>query len=735
MRSSLTPHKRRLSLILAIYLALALGYGVATPIFEAPDEHHHYFTVQFIADNGRLPRADADPGLARQEAAQPPLFYLMGAALVAPLDAGDAAARLWPNPFVALTQSRPQMNVNAFVHTAAEAWPWQGYALAVHLLRALNALIGLGTLLCLYAAARRRWPDTPQRALLATGLVAFLPQFAFLHGAVNNDGLIIFFSTAVLWQLLRLWEEGISDRRLLLLGGAIGLAILSKMTGLLLLFLALAVVVGRVAIDGERPFPHRLRPLPRCLLLLLLPALLIAGWLLWRNWSLYGDPTAANQFVALAGGARDYTWRQIGADLDRVFYSFFAVFGWMTVFPPPWLHGVWSGILLIAGLGFIVALGRAPERLRDRSWRWSRGAPLLFLLGWALLVGVAWLRFMQQTPADQGRLLFPALLPGALAMTMGLSAFRARLIPALALLGALASSVYGVTAVIPRAYALPELLPATALPETAVPLRQEMGQGLTLLAAEPNTETARPGEWVTFTLYWTAAQRPETAPVVAWTLFGREEERVGENGGYHGRGLYPASLWPAGGETAVAERVTLRLDETTATPVQARLLVALTAVGDSAVAGTVKVVPAEWPPLTPQPLATLADGIQLAAASLSPPEAAAGETITVRLRWQTTGDVSGEWKTFVHLGDPARPPLAQADGEPVNGRYPTRLWEAGEVIDDAITLTLPPDLPAGTYPVQVGMYERSSGARLPIVVDEARLPHDAYRVGSVTTTR
>jgi hypothetical protein len=147
------------------------------------------------------------------------------------------------------------------------------------------------------------------------------------------------------------------------------------------------------------------------------------------------------------------------------------------------------------------------------------------------------------------------------------------------------------------------------------------------------------------------------------------------------------------------------------------------------------VVPAEWPPLTPQPLATLGDGIQLAAASLSPARAAAGDTITVRLRWQTTGDVSGTWSAFVHLGDPAQPPLAQADGEPVNGRYPTHLWDAGEVIDDAVALPLPPDLPAGTYPVQVGMYDRSSGARLPLVVDAARLPHDAYRVGSVTTTR
>ena len=43
------------SLILILYLVLALAYGVMAPPFESPDEVGHFFTVKYIADYGQLP--------------------------------------------------------------------------------------------------------------------------------------------------------------------------------------------------------------------------------------------------------------------------------------------------------------------------------------------------------------------------------------------------------------------------------------------------------------------------------------------------------------------------------------------------------------------------------------------------------------------------------------------------------------------------------------------------------
>ncbi len=78
-----------LALILAAYLVITLAYGVINPLFESPDEHMHYFTMQYLVDNGRLPAVapgnEYDQWMG-QEAAQPPLYYLLGSALIAPLN-------------------------------------------------------------------------------------------------------------------------------------------------------------------------------------------------------------------------------------------------------------------------------------------------------------------------------------------------------------------------------------------------------------------------------------------------------------------------------------------------------------------------------------------------------------------------------------------------------------------------------------------------------------------------
>ncbi len=93
--------------------------------------------------------------------------------------------------------------------------------------------------------------------------------------------------------------------------------------------------------------------------LVVFPALLVGGWLLWRNWTLYGDPTAANQFVLMAGGLRPYTLSQVWHDMDRVWFSLFALFGWMNVRPPAWIWVIWSAIAIVAAGGGL--------------WAWAAG--------------------------------------------------------------------------------------------------------------------------------------------------------------------------------------------------------------------------------------------------------------------------------------------------------------------------------------------------------------------------
>jgi 4-amino-4-deoxy-L-arabinose transferase-like glycosyltransferase len=735
-----------LLLILGLYLLLALGYGALNPLFEAPDEHWHYFTAQTIRETGRLPQVadDPDPWTA-QEAAQPPLYYVLGAAVLTPFDTAEARELIWPNPAVQLGDAGSPTNINAFVHGPSEAWPWRGYALGAHALRAMSAIFGLGTLLFIYGSALLVWPKAPTRALLAMAMIAFLPQFAFLHGSITNDVLIAFFTAAALWQLLRIWYGKASSGRLLWLGLTIGLAILSKTAGLLLLLYACGFLTLLFWRDSQR---EDSRVSPKSWLIdlgkVVIPALLLGGWLLWRNWQLYGDVTATSQILRFFGGDRAYTLGQVLGESSGLWISLFAVFGWFNVRPPEWVQIVWNGIVLVALLGVVLATIRSmmqPERRQELKetllrgpWGWiNRPGFVALLMGlWVLLVYAGLIRFMLQIHAGQGRLLFPALLPLALGLAYGLTRFRWRGIYVAAPLLALTTSLYSLLVVIPAAYALPPTITETQIPLQASRLDSDLGHGLELVAAEIETEVVGPEGWLWMTLYWRADPVPEgESPEYVLELLGQEDALAGKLQSYHGGGLYPAGLWLAG--DVIVDRLAVQLDPEIDLPAMLRPNVKLVGEEASVDVGFVKAAPVTWPEMTDAILARLGD-IELVSAGLATSTAGPGEEVAVELRWQVIEAPGRDLTTFVHLGDPAEPPLAQGDSPPIGGDYPTRLWAAGEVIDDSYRLTIPADLSPGRYPVHLGLYDPNTGERLPLIVEDTRQPNDAFFLGWLSVT-
>lgn len=747
-------------LVVGGYLLLSLGYGVVNPLFEAPDEHWHFFTTLAVARDRQLPRVTepADPWLG-QEAAQPPFYYVLGALIVAPVQAQGAREMVWPNPRLEVGDASAMHNVNAFVHGSWEAWPWHGYALAAHLLRIFSSLLGLGTLLFIHGSATQLWPERPGRALLALAMTAFLPQFLFVHSSVTNDVLITFFCAAAIWQLLRLWQGPSSAGRLVLLGLTVGLAILSKTAGILLL----AYVCGVLLLLGLRRGAALWRTVLRVTSLVALPALAIGGWLLLRNWSLYGDPTAANQFVAIAGGDRGYTLGQVLGEWAGLWTSLFAVFGWFNVRAAPWVYDVWNGMVGLAIAGALwTAIGQ-----RGRAGHRPEGSMMaLWLALWVGLVYAALVSFMMRTPAAQGRLLFPALAPLALGMAYGLDgSWRAlrRILARVSVVGewlperalylapliALATSIHCLAVILPQTYRKPPLLSSETLPSEAVALRVETGAGSELLGYRLETEVTQPGDVAWMTLYWhlqdrdavigprmtvAAPQAPQmiaprtAAPQVVVELFGREERVVGKLQAYHGGGLYPITLWPEG--AVVADRVGIRLQEGMQAPVVARVQVGLASSGYRVTLGGIEVEPVQWPAEPTEELASLGEAIRLVQAELSHSDVMPGDDVSLTLSWYVVQDVDVAYTTFVHLGQPGEQPLAQGDAEPLEGAYPTTHWEAGEVIvDDTYTLTVPPRLAPGRYPLLVGLYVRQDGRRVPLYVAGQRQEQDAFVSG------
>jgi hypothetical protein len=89
--------------------------------------------------------------------------------------------------------------------------------------------------------------------------------------------------------------------------------------------------------------------------------------------------------------------------------------------------------------------------------------------------------------------------------------------------------------------------------------------------------------------------------------------------------------------------------------------------------------------------------------------------LQLTLYWQAERPLDQNWTVFVHVLHGTETLVAQHDGQPRDGRYPTSVWDQGEVVDDYHRLTLPSDAPAGDYQVTVGLYAVESGQRLRVL--------------------
>jgi hypothetical protein len=103
---------------------------------------------------------------------------------------------------------------------------------------------------------------------------------------------------------------------------------------------------------------------------------------------------------------------------------------------------------------------------------------------------------------------------------------------------------------------------------------------------------------------------------------------------------------------------------------------------------------------------------------------ATDDALEVDLRWAASARPGREYTVFLHLYDASGKLVAQQDGPPLGGAYPTRVWDAGEAMAETRRVPLPAGgLPAGAA-LKVGLYLPSSGERLPTLegADGVELP-------------
>jgi len=112
--------------------------------------------------------------------------------------------------------------------------------------------------------------------------------------------------------------------------------------------------------------------------------------------------------------------------------------------------------------------------------------------------------------------------------------------------------------------------------------------------------------------------------------------------------------------------------------------------------------------------------------------AKAGDVVHLRLAWAALDRPAADYTVFVHLSALDERILAQHDGQPLDGTYPTSIWERGEVIVEDIALTIAGDAAPGTYRFWVGMYDPLHNQRLPVFdVAGEQQPDDRALIGEL----
>jgi hypothetical protein len=411
--------RKTLALLLALSLTRGILYSAVTPPWQAPDEPGHFQYAAFLVRYHRFPtrqdvaaeewlqtqvyismqesdfwarRAHTSAPAAlekeyRTAVGHPPLYYLLGALLLAPFSRCDLVTQL-------------------------------------HVLRLGSALLGTLTVLVAYLTAQALFPEDASWQLAVPAFVAFLPMHTFITSSVNNDSLAELLASLVIYTLLRVLRTGLSWRRVVSLACLLASGLLTKRTtafaiplaALTLLLYCLRAKPLKLAPTDEAPrCPLRwLRH--RCAWLIIVSAI---GLLLWAL-TLHPPFSIHHLYLLLE------PQRYVPAALKTyalffllTFVSFWANFGWMNV---PLDLGWYAALavfslLALCGLGvFAVRVVRGTEPLET----WQRKGLLVLLLAVLLIfVQTSSLMIVQGIP-QQGRYLFPALIPLAVFFTLGL---------------------------------------------------------------------------------------------------------------------------------------------------------------------------------------------------------------------------------------------------------------------------------------------------------------------------
>ncbi|MYD11144.1 MAG: hypothetical protein F4X02_14015 [Chloroflexi bacterium] len=701
-----------------VFFCVGLVYLFASPNFEASDTERHVALINWIAKHGQLPvQSPSKDTVYRQQASQPPLYYLVMAAIWRVMDTAEFDDYYQPNPLVIAGVPERLGNRNLVFYRQPYPPDLRGTSLALYVIRALTLAMGAVTVAAVYQSARTVMPERTGFAVLAASLVAFNPMFIFISASVSNDPPVSMLTALIAWQMLRMLREGFQTRRSLILALLVAIAALTKLNGLVLG--ATAALAGCYVFYRSRDW----RGFLTLGLLMLGCWLALSGWWYLRNLNLYGELFGTGAMLDNFGRRNISPGRLIREEFEGLRISFWALFGAFSILTHKLFYLAMDGLSLLGAVGLVLFMARN----RRRSFALSA----VFFLGLALALGGAMLIWWSsQTSASTGRLLFPYITSISLLLALGLVTLR---IPPLVI----ALPMFLFAAIAPIVYIAPnydhppvvDQLPADALP-TQVRWGDTSLVGYHLPA--PRRWTA--GDEIPVTLYWQPLAQTQDLQALFLTLLNADGEAIATVDTFPGWGSLPTTWWQPGqiykddyilqipkdapGFSTMQLHIgwypfpdgsdirpLLESGEEAASfilPLGAFVSGAdLHLLGDDATSqGTV-----------------FGDAIRLNAFRLS-------EGHILDLEWRLVAPISGAWRVFaIVLAEPYQEGAPfeivwQRDGIPA---VPVGFLNAEEAFVTRHAFKLPPGY-QGEHAVYVGWYNEDLGQRLPVAYPSNMLP-------------
>ncbi|HXV42602.1 MAG TPA: glycosyltransferase family 39 protein, partial [Anaerolineae bacterium] len=300
-----------LTLIVVIYLALAITFSQVMHFSRALDEGYHLEYITFIKQNGRLPTTYEERGQITR-ADFPPLYQLLVALLSAQVNVdGPPDFKLFWDSF----------RYRAMDHQSDQVWtiatedyqrPYLGRFLVWQMGRWFSIVLSLGTLIIVFMTLQETpLGRSPALPLAGAAILAFIPRYMMLGSALNDDSLLGLLAAVYFWALVKAFKDPQRWWPFVVMGISLGLSMTVKYT-LVLLPLEIALLCGLLAQQNGLGWSWAWRRLVVTGLL----ALLCSSW--WFGWNIWFLNTIKTQgwFLGLLNpllaGGNDTTMNRLG---------------------------------------------------------------------------------------------------------------------------------------------------------------------------------------------------------------------------------------------------------------------------------------------------------------------------------------------------------------------------------------------------------------------------------------